>query len=189
MTYTIDKPGRSELAQAAADVLEWAATTGGWEAPCWERLSAAMEAERDREDAAPAARDMAYDPATRRITDENGLTVAENVIAQDAALLLGHRLTTPAVAEIIADMLGYAAEQFDGDPDSDLNVSGADLVDAFSEWRARLKAAMGPRFEVVDGMGANGDEFAVLDNAKAEHGDERYDTAAEAAAAIQRATT
>lgn len=108
------------------------------------------------------ARDMSYDPETRRIIDENGLKVAADVVPQDAALLLGHRLTTPAVAEIIADMLAWNAEAFEAEdagpptvavklagggvlynpPEESPEVNGADLVDAFSEWRARLVAAL-----------------------------------------------
>lgn len=45
------------------------------------------------------------------------------------------------VADIVAEMLAYEADQFNGAPDTDLNVSGADLVDAFTQWRQRLIAA------------------------------------------------
>lgn len=86
-----------------------------------------------------AARDMAYDAGARKITDENGLTVAENVGPQDAALLLGNRLFASPVAEIIADMLGWNANAFDGDAE----VNGGDMVEAFSEWREQLVAALG----------------------------------------------
>lgn len=43
---------------------------------------------------------------------------------------------------VLDDMLAYKREQFDGDPETDLNVSGADLVDAFTEWRGQLKDAL-----------------------------------------------
>lgn len=49
--------------------------------------------------------------------------------------------TAPTLSDIIADMLAYQAEQFDGTDETDLNVSGADLVDAFTQWRIQLKAA------------------------------------------------
>jgi hypothetical protein len=68
-----------------------------------------------------------------------------------------------ALAVIAAEVLAYQAAQFDAeclectpatraecemcegtgfDHDRDLSVSGADLVDAFSEWRPRLRAAL-----------------------------------------------
>lgn len=45
------------------------------------------------------------------------------------------------VQDILTEMLAYEAPQFDGHPDVDLNVSGADLVDAFTQWRLRLRTA------------------------------------------------
>lgn len=88
-----------------------------------------------------------YDSAERRLHDENGLTVAENVGPQDAALILASRFTRPAIAEIIASMLAYDAELFDAEPEHpdhypDLEVDGDDLRDAFGEWREKLKEAM-----------------------------------------------
>lgn len=35
--------------------------------------------------------------------------------------------------------LEYHAEEFDGPPDADLNVSGADLVDWFAQWRQTVR--------------------------------------------------
>lgn len=49
---------------------------------------------------------------------------------------------TPTIWAIIEDMLAYEREQFEGAPDTDLSVSGADLVDAFTQWREQLKAAV-----------------------------------------------
>lgn len=39
-------------------------------------------------------------------------------------------------------VLEYEADQFDGAPGVDLNVSGADLVDAFTGWRTELRALL-----------------------------------------------
>lgn len=51
-------------------------------------------------------------------------------------------MQTETLADIVREMLAYEAAQFDGPEDEDLSVSGADLVDAFTEWRARLKTAL-----------------------------------------------
>lgn len=40
------------------------------------------------------------------------------------------------------------------------------------------------RYEIVDGFGADGDQFAILDNDTAAHLDARFDTRAEAKAAL-----
>lgn len=70
---------------------------------------------------------------------------AENVTADEP------EGTPPAPASdltldaILSDMLAYKAEQFDGDDETDLSVSGADLVDAFTQWRIQIKAVMAAR--------------------------------------------
>lgn len=51
----------------------------------------------------------------------------------------------PPLWAILDDMLAYEAEQFDGDQDSPLDISGADLVDAFTTWRGQLRAALAAR--------------------------------------------
>ena len=43
---------------------------------------------------------------------------------------------------IIRDALAYEAEEFDGPADLDLSVSGADLVDWFTDWRQRARKAL-----------------------------------------------
>lgn len=45
----------------------------------------------------------------------------------------------------------------------DLNVSGADLVDAFTEWRGQLKAARPLLDELVDGLRSARDQFLVYE--------------------------
>ncbi len=54
-------------------------------------------------------------------------------------------LTKPdddSLAALIGDALLYEAGQFDGPEDEDLEVSGADLVDWFTDWRERAKRAL-----------------------------------------------
>jgi hypothetical protein len=34
------------------------------------------------------------------------------------------------------------ADQFDGDPDTDLNISGADFIEWFARWRIEAKALL-----------------------------------------------
>jgi hypothetical protein len=46
------------------------------------------------------------------------------------------------VQALLRDMLAYEAEQFDGDPKTDLQLSPSDLVDAFTGWRERMKALL-----------------------------------------------
>ncbi len=59
--HVTDSPS---VAQAAQDVLEWAAQMGGWEAPCWERLRLAVN-----EPAAQSESPDSADAALRRIYD------------------------------------------------------------------------------------------------------------------------
>jgi hypothetical protein len=51
-----------------------------------------------------------------------------------------------------------------------------------------LSADPPARFEIVDGMGGNGDEFAILDTQEQEHLPERYDTREEAQTALHALT-
>ena len=44
---------------------------------------------------------------------------------------------------VLQEALRAWSAQFDGDPQQDLSVSGADLVDWFSQWRLRARAALG----------------------------------------------
>lgn len=68
------------------------------------------------------------------------------------------RPADPPLWAILADMLAYEAEQFDGDEDSPLDISGADLVDAFTTWRGQLRAALAaprsPRPAALDRIAA-----------------------------------
>jgi hypothetical protein len=68
-----------------------------------------------------------YDAAKRRLHDENGLTVAENVNPGDAARVVA-ALAGPhgAFASIVADMLAYEADKFDGEPVFDVWQEGSD---------------------------------------------------------------
>lgn len=48
----------------------------------------------------------------------------------------------PALLSVLERAVAVYSDQFDGDPDSDLHVSGADLVDWFTAWREEAKAAI-----------------------------------------------
>jgi hypothetical protein len=50
--------------------------------------------------------------------------------------------SAPLLAELLREAVGAWAEQFDGPQDVDLNISGSDLLEWFSEWRIRAKAAL-----------------------------------------------
>lgn len=84
-----------------------------------------------------------YDTAGERVT----VPVPEGYSERPAVLRwIGEPVPTeppPDLLAIVRDMLAYEAAQFDGPPDHDLSVSGADLVDAFSAWREQLKRAVG----------------------------------------------
>lgn len=69
---------------------------------------------------------------------------AHDVLSQEADSVEGQPAAVadaPPLWAILDDMLAYEAEQFDGDQDSPLDISGADLVDAFTTWRGQLRAA------------------------------------------------
>lgn len=105
------------------------------------------------------ARDVAPDlgavfamaPAYRQTLDEirqhavNPSRRAGDVLSQEADAVEGQpaaEAIDPPLWAILADMLAYEADQFDGDEDSPLDISGADLVDAFTTWRGQLRAAL-----------------------------------------------
>jgi hypothetical protein len=48
----------------------------------------------------------------------------------------------PAMLALLKEALAAWADEFDGGPDDDLSVSGADLVDWFSQWRAGARDAL-----------------------------------------------
>lgn len=56
--------------------------------------------------------------------------------AKQYAQLLG---LSPVMLALLREALAAWAEQFDGPEDQDLSVSGADLVDWFSQWRLRVR--------------------------------------------------
>lgn len=60
----------------------------------------------------------------------------------DAEDLVDGADADPPLHAILDDMLAYEAEQFDGPDDESLNVSGADLVDAFTIWRGQIRTAI-----------------------------------------------
>lgn len=66
-------------------------------------------------------------------------------------------LKPETIADIVAEMLAWNAAEFDGPPDVDLHLSGADMIDAFTFWRERLKVATKPHADalalVVDAAG------------------------------------
>lgn len=51
-------------------------------------------------------------------------------------------LVGPDLPAVLIEALQAWGEQFDGEPDSDLDVSGADLVDWFAQWRLRAREAL-----------------------------------------------
>ena len=48
----------------------------------------------------------------------------------------------PAMAAVLQEALGAWSPQFDGDPQRDVSVSGADLMDWFAQWRLRARNAL-----------------------------------------------
>lgn len=48
----------------------------------------------------------------------------------------------PQMRSVLQEALRAWSAQFDGDPQQDLSISGADLVDWFSQWRRRARAAL-----------------------------------------------
>jgi hypothetical protein len=65
-----------------------------------------------------------------------------DTLARDAVAALNGVDRLAALESLVREMLAYEAEEFDGPPDMPLDVSGADLVDAFADWRERLKAVL-----------------------------------------------
>ena len=59
----------------------------------------------------------------------------------NAALFAGSK----AMNELLVEALSAWAEQFDGTSDEDLEMSCADVVEWFSEWRARVRARLAAR--------------------------------------------
>lgn len=64
MTKNTQSPESHDILRAARDVLEWAEYTGGWDAPCWERLRQAVRETAPQTEAPDDAQD-----ALRRIYD------------------------------------------------------------------------------------------------------------------------
>jgi len=52
------------------------------------------------------------------------------------------RSALASAADVLRVALGYHADEFDGPPDQDLNVSGADLVEWFSGWRIAARTSL-----------------------------------------------
>jgi hypothetical protein len=52
--------------------------------------------------------------------------------------MTAHAIPPRPLVEVVADMLAYQAEDFDGDKD----ISATDLMDAFTGWRAELAASL-----------------------------------------------
>lgn len=90
-----------------------------------------------------------YDASSRTLYDENRLAVARDVGPDDAATILkamGCEVDFAIVGEaepnplfqILDDMLAWELEAWE----SDGEIDGGDLVEAFGEWRSRLKNAL-----------------------------------------------
>lgn len=47
-----------------------------------------------------------------------------------------------SLLDLVREMLEFEADEFDGPADVDLHLSGADMIDAFTGWRTRLKAVL-----------------------------------------------
>jgi len=76
-----------------------------------------------------------------------GHTAAAGADVQSVAVKLltdndGLRFALDSAAGVLRVALAYHAEEFDGPPDQDLNVSGADLVDFFSSWRETARTSL-----------------------------------------------
>jgi hypothetical protein len=46
------------------------------------------------------------------------------------------------LAALIDEALGAWADQFDGDPSTDISINGGDLLDWFADWRQRMREAI-----------------------------------------------
>lgn len=97
---------------------------------------------------------LAMAPAYRQTLDEirkhavNPSRRAGDILSQESEAVEGEPaagVIDPPLWAILDDMLAYEAEQFDGDGDSPLDISGSDLVDAFTTWRGQLRAALAVR--------------------------------------------
>lgn len=78
---------------------------------------------------------------------ESAYNNGTDVASYECALIARQALVAPAMPEdgavaLLAEACQVWAAQFDGTGDSDLNVSGADLVDWFTEWRGRAKRTL-----------------------------------------------
>ncbi len=110
--YVSDAPS---LAQAAQDVLEWAAQMGGWEAPCWERLRRAVReaaTQGESPDSAEAALRHIYDLLYRDIGPTGDFYNPDKVWDAD---------TLDAIARV-------ARERFKG-PDCPADQAGEETAD------------------------------------------------------------
>lgn len=51
-------------------------------------------------------------------------------------------LAAPTMLSLLWEAFEYQREQFDGGPDTDLSVDGGEMVDWFTQWRARVETTL-----------------------------------------------
>lgn len=76
--------------------------------------------------------------AVAKLHPIQGLPQDRDMVEMNAHLIAASK----PMAEMLLEALRYEADQFDGDPDLPLDVSGADLVDWFTDWRERVKRVL-----------------------------------------------
>ncbi|MBB3175542.1 hypothetical protein FHR90_003398 [Endobacter medicaginis] len=76
--------------------------------------------------------------AVAKLHPIQGLPEDREAVATNARLIAASK----PMAEMLMEALRYEADQFDGHWDLPLDVSGADLVDWFTDWRERVKRVL-----------------------------------------------
>lgn len=62
--------------------------------------------------------------------------------AEETRTYAAPRTVAPTVFDLLLEALEAWADQFDGPQDEDLYVSGTDLLEWYSDWRLRVRAAL-----------------------------------------------
>ena len=73
--------------------------------------------------------------------DQETVTAYWDHVEDESAHIESCEITLP-IESVVLNALAYEAGQFDGLADQDLSVSGADLVDWFSQWRLEARTAL-----------------------------------------------
>lgn len=112
--------------------------------------SPAMRLPADLRRALNSFADAHHDCGNWRSDDSDETYAAVSQRAEAAEEALATRLVRLVKLERLGhELLEHHAEEFDGPPDEDLQVSGSDLVDWFSGFREKIRRALGLKREVV----------------------------------------